>query len=510
MSLLASLALLTPLAVAGPRGLLQDVPSPPDLEEAYAPRRVALLVGLDAYEDPALGDLRFAAKDASDLAEVLRSHRAGGFDEVTLLLGSGGRDAFWRAWQDATRRLHRDDTLLLYYAGHGTLELGAEGTTLYLLPSDARLNDAAHTGISLDELAQALDELPARHRVVVVDACYAGQGRSGLSQGTAELLGRLRGPAPAPMAREISRYDAWLHAAHHDQPAMEDPGLENGVYTHFLIQALEGEGDLDGDGLVDVIEAHSWARDHTLDFTGGSQVPWVQATLVGRDAIYLAGDPSHRRAAEHALLTGLEGLPNTATIHVDGLPRGGGRIEAGRHRIELTLDEHAIARASVHLRAGERYDLGRLLRGRQARTMLGPGLSWAPPSDTTTSLAWSLGAWWWPADLSGGRPGFGLRSSQGVGPIQGVGTFLVGEVQGSACWAWGDTRGLVGPCLGAGALWRLPDEGAQAGPMLALSLHAHRAMGDLFAGLEPTLRITRVDGEPRALPALSLSCGLTH
>jgi hypothetical protein len=355
-----------------------------------------------------------------------------------------------------------------------------------------------------------MDALPARHRVVVVDACYAGQGRSGLSQVTAEHLRNLRGPAPAPMARQISRYDAWLHAAHHDQPAMEDPGLENGVYTHFLIQALEGAGDLDGDGLVDVVEAHSWARDHTLDFTGGAQVPWVQATLVGRDAIYLAGDPSQRRDAEHALLTGLEGLPSSAVIRVDGLPRGAGRIDAGRHRIELSLEDHAIARASVHLEAGERYDLGRLLSGRQARTMLGPGLSWAPPSDTTTALAWSLGAWWWPADLAGGRPGLGLRSSQGVGPIQDVGTFLVGEVQGSVCWAWGDARGLIGPCMGAGAMWRLPDEGAQAGPMLAPSVHAHLAMEDFFLGLEPTLRLTRVDGEPRILPALSLSFGLTH
>jgi hypothetical protein len=486
------------------------VPPPPDLEEAYAPRRVALLVGLDAYADPALGDLRFAAKDASDLAEVLQSHRAGGFDEVELLLGSADREAFWQAWREVTRRLHRDDTLLLYYAGHGTLELGADGTTLYLLPSDAQLGDAAGTGISLDELAQDMDTIPAHHRVVVVDACYAGRGRSGLSQVTRERLGKLRGPAPAPMARQISRYDAWLHAAHHDQTAMEDPGLENGVYTHFLIRALEGDGDLDGDGLVDVVEAHTWARDHTLDFTGGAQVPWVQATLVGRDAIYLAGDPASRRTAEHALLTGLEGLPDRAVVHVDGLPRGAGRIDAGRHRIELSLEERAIARASVHLQAGERYDLGRLLRGRQARTMLGPGLSWTPPSDTTTSLAWSLGAWWWPADLAGGRPGFGLRTSQGIGPIQGVGTFLVGEVQGSACWAWGDSRVLVGPCLGAGALWRLPDEGAQAGMLLAPSLHTHLTMGDLFLGLDHTLRITRVDDLPRVLPALSLSGGFAH
>ncbi|MEZ4236999.1 MAG: hypothetical protein R3F59_12770 [Myxococcota bacterium] len=54
------------------------------------------------------------------------------------------------------------------------------------------------------------------------------------------------------------------------------------------------------------MEAHQWARDRTLTYTGGSQVPWAETVLVGRQALYLAGDPRERAAAEAALVR-LEG-----------------------------------------------------------------------------------------------------------------------------------------------------------------------------------------------------------
>ena len=39
-------------ALAAPRGVVRDAPAPPALEAAHAARRVALVVGLDGYDDP--------------------------------------------------------------------------------------------------------------------------------------------------------------------------------------------------------------------------------------------------------------------------------------------------------------------------------------------------------------------------------------------------------------------------------------------------------------------------
>ena len=64
------------VALAAPRGVDFGVPPPAGLERAYASRRVALVVGIDAYHDPALGNLAWAAKDATDLASAPPRPRA--------------------------------------------------------------------------------------------------------------------------------------------------------------------------------------------------------------------------------------------------------------------------------------------------------------------------------------------------------------------------------------------------------------------------------------------------
>ncbi len=49
------------LAAAAWAGVIRGAPPPSDLERAYGSRRVALVVGIDVYDDPALGNLRFAS-----------------------------------------------------------------------------------------------------------------------------------------------------------------------------------------------------------------------------------------------------------------------------------------------------------------------------------------------------------------------------------------------------------------------------------------------------------------
>ena len=73
--------------------------------------------------------------------------------------------------------------------------------------------------------------------------------------------------------------------------------------THSPHQALthhSDTADLNADGLVDATEAHDFAQDKTVKHTGGLQVPRAEYHIVGREAIYLSGDPERRKNAEHA------------------------------------------------------------------------------------------------------------------------------------------------------------------------------------------------------------------
>lgn len=94
---------------------------------------------------------------------------------------------------DVRRRLRRyveeepgpEDQLLVFFAGHGHFdELSGAG---YLVTSESRRGDElGQSYLAFSELANILDNLPHRHLLVVLDACYGGTFDQSLS--------RARGP----------------------------------------------------------------------------------------------------------------------------------------------------------------------------------------------------------------------------------------------------------------------------------------------------------------------------
>ena len=380
--MIALLSLLCGTALAGVTEGPEDTAV---LDAVYAPRRVALLLGIEEYEDPKLQGLRYAAKDARDLGDVLQDPALGGFDEVYVVEGRyrTTAEAIQQAIQDATAQLQRDDTFLLYISGHGTLTIDPlGGSNLFLLPSDGNLDTPEQTGVPVAWLEEVVNELPARRRVLILDTCHNGRARAALSSVTSSTLQGLRGEAPAPRdILEISESEARLYAAEYHQPAMEDPNLGNGVYTHFLIQALTDArrtADLDADGLVDVVEAHDFAMDATVRHTGGAQMPRAEYRITGREKIYLSGDPSERSSAEHALLSAYNQILRSAHLFVDGVPRGPvvgvHAVEPGSHQIELqTADGRTLVNERVRVVAGTTTPLEDLLAQDTPRWVLSTG-----------------------------------------------------------------------------------------------------------------------------------------
>jgi len=447
-------------------------------------RRVAVVIGVQDYDDPTLQGLRFPEKDARDLGEVLGSDDAGGFDQVFVISGAQATtaDGIRRALAVATADLQRDDTFFVYLSGHGTLTLDPrEGSRLWFLPSDARLDDPENTGIAIAELENLVNSQAARRRVLVMDTCHNGRdagslaGRSAINDPTAQLLAGLRGEAPAPRGlHAVSESEARLFAAQYHQPAMEDPELENGVYTHFLLESLtggRGDADLDGDGLVDVAEAHDYARDRTIRHTGGMQVPRAEYRIVGHEEIYLSGDPDRRSDAEQALLTACDEILSKARLLVDGTPRGAmpglTAIEPGRHRIELqAADGSTIARQTVTLEAGATLPVESLLdpahRSRITMSLgsvahSGEALPWYHPVTPEVELQWlepvSIGQRWRPAVhlRGGGWRGYVDEQSGDLGamPIS-AGSVAAGASLGVR---WGDAS--IGPQAEVLAPWRM-------------------------------------------------------
>jgi uncharacterized caspase-like protein len=429
----------------------------------FAPRRVAVVIGVQQYTDPALQGLRYSAKDARDLGAVLASPDLGGFDRVTVIDGAAAtsRDALRSAITAATADLQRDDTFLLYLSGHGTLTLDPlEGSRLWFLPSDARLEAPTETGIAVADLEDLVNSLPARRRVLILDTCHNGRSgsKSYVSSTTARQLQGLRGEPPAPRAeREVSESEARLYAAQYYQPAMEDPELQNGVYTHYLIEGLtsaRSDADLDKDGLVNVTEAHEYARDHTIAYTGGIQVPRAEYRIVGREEIYLSGKATERTAAEQALLSACDMVLNRARLLVNGIPRGEFpglyAVDPGPQTVEVqTADGRTVLKERVRLEAGSTTPIEDLVLRRAPTVEVLAGGSWTGGTDLVHAGHAALGLDWVrpftvPSPL---RPDVHLGVEYAQGPLPGATEAIDGSV------AVGATLGFdLGPVwLGPGA-----------------------------------------------------------
>ena len=160
---------------------------------------------------------------------------------VTLLLDAT-RDKIILALDKLRTTLTEDDNLLIYYAGHGTLDKEAERG--YWLPVNAQ-PDTRVNWLSTTEITDTLKAMTSRHILVVADSCYsgtllrdAGEGlRSGVDQETFFLR----------VAQKRSRTALTSGGL---EPVLDGGGGNHSVFSKaFLTTLQENRGILDGQQL---------------------------------------------------------------------------------------------------------------------------------------------------------------------------------------------------------------------------------------------------------------------
>ena len=133
----------------------------------------AIIFTVQDYPDPAIPNLRTPANDGRNLADLLVSHCGFPADNVVLCRES---DVTWDRLDDRLRgfisNLSHDDSLLIYFAGHGEADSATRES--YWLPHDAQ-KDNRRTWYSHDRLHRTIAEIKARHIAVVSDSCFSGR-----------------------------------------------------------------------------------------------------------------------------------------------------------------------------------------------------------------------------------------------------------------------------------------------------------------------------------------------
>lgn len=305
---LGIVALALPLAAAAEpeapatRGLSRQYAAVMPSEQGVYDKVYLLVVGIGAYPtDARVRPLDHAIPDATAFRDVLTEQVA--IDGVVQRLDAEAtRQGIFDALSELREVITERDALIVFWAGHGISERPADGVPLdYFVTWDGSgsVNDGQN--IAMAELRDQLASLPATHKLLIVDACFAGVLAR---RGTPPLLTRTRPPPSTWTRRDVF---AVMTAGAEGQPVLDGGGDGHSAFTGALLDRLR-----DIDGYLTASELHLHVREQVASRAlqaGLEQTPMYalvdeapdQAALPG-DFVLIASEAVRlRRARERAL-----------------------------------------------------------------------------------------------------------------------------------------------------------------------------------------------------------------
>ena len=232
---------------------------PADVVRKERPKRWAVLIGVDKYDDEVgIGSLKYCGQDMKLLYQVLTGPGGGFAPDNVLLMTADAKDRVHRPTRDNIVTMvpnwlayaGPEDDVLIAFSGHGIEEKGKG----YLLPSTTRRGNVRLTAVPLAFVMEALDACKARCKILVVDACHAGAGKGGAAAGPALVSSPEQGKGFFHLS------SCGLKQMSNEDPDLVSPvGKGHGVFTYYLAEGIGGRADRDGNGRVDADEAYVYA-----------------------------------------------------------------------------------------------------------------------------------------------------------------------------------------------------------------------------------------------------------
>lgn len=240
--------------------------------QAQAGKKYALLIGINEYQDSSLLDLRTPRNDAADLARALAVW-SGVFvlsdDEAKLRTDDFPSKAnIEKRVRFLADMVRPEDTVLLFFSGHGVSYGQGAREEQFLVPVDADPSNLRASSVSLAGLIKTLRSGGLENVLVMVDACrenvLTSKGIALVGLGARPDNASDRGPGD-PSAAMYATRAGWY--------SFEDPEREgrNGVFTRFILEGLSGGADGEGpygrmDKQISLGELASWVPEAVGEF----------------------------------------------------------------------------------------------------------------------------------------------------------------------------------------------------------------------------------------------------
>ena len=251
-------------------------PAPAEKKPGFYRDSWAVIIGINDYLH--WPKLRYAVNDANGIEEALITKFGFKKENIRKLLnGDATRQRIMQVLGDEltdSTKVQREDRVFFFFAGHGTTRTFEDGRQVgFIVPVDADQTNYVSTAISMSQIREASDLIPAKHVYFVMDSCYSGLA---LSRGSGAYS------KDRSYLEEITRRTARqiLTAGGANQQVADDGPNGHSVFTWAVLQGLQGEADLDGNGVITASELGAYVSPIVAKFA--NQTPAV-GNLVGSE-----------------------------------------------------------------------------------------------------------------------------------------------------------------------------------------------------------------------------------
>ena len=217
----------------------------------------AVVVGVARYDHMPV--LKYTDDDAYQIFAFLKSPEGGALpdDQIRVLVDDDAtRNNIIKSMRELFLKADDNDVVMIYFSGHGL-----PGS---FLPFDF---DGFNNKLYHDDIKQVFSESKAKHKLALADACHAG------------TMLAMRSPVDATLKNYYQAFEdsdggtALLLSSKGDEYSLEDMGLRQGIFSHFLIRGLKGEADANKDKIVGIQEIFNFVSEKVTTYTGNAQTP---------------------------------------------------------------------------------------------------------------------------------------------------------------------------------------------------------------------------------------------
>ena len=259
--------------------------------ESLKPQLHILMVAIDDYASKS-SKLKYAIKDAIGLKESLQKYGKGAFGKVNfyeLYNAEGVKPGIVNGFKNVKNNAKLNDTVIVFFSGHGMSvdgkfyfiaqnitdagEIEAKSLTDFNQKYKAWENFAKQASISSDEISEAITQIKAKNKMLIVDSCYSGGGW--LSKvNEAKVEEKIEEQKSDMVKKSNLTGIAMISAAQAFQKANENGDIGHGFLTFSLLEAMKIEKDRGKISAFSVIsQAAKKVRDLSIQYQK-KQIPF--------------------------------------------------------------------------------------------------------------------------------------------------------------------------------------------------------------------------------------------